>query len=117
MVNQFFAKFSILFLYHRLFGVNRTFVRWIQLIGFIHVAYCITTLCIYLFSCQPISRGWDLLGEGTCVDYLATVAGCESINSAVDFALVAAALFMIRPLRTKRTTKWNLAAIFIVGGL
>ncbi|KAI6085899.1 hypothetical protein F4821DRAFT_239858 [Hypoxylon rubiginosum] len=24
---------------------------------------------------------------------------------------------MIRPLRTKRTTKWNLAAIFIVGGL
>ncbi|KAI1394962.1 hypothetical protein F4819DRAFT_479949 [Hypoxylon fuscum] len=117
VVNQFFAKFSILFLYHRLFGVNRNFVRWIQLIGFIHVAWCIATLCIYLFSCQPISKGWDLLRDGTCVNYLSTVAGCESINSAVDFSLVIAALFMIRPLRMKTSTKWKLAAIFAVGGL
>ncbi|KAI2621840.1 hypothetical protein GGR54DRAFT_83775 [Hypoxylon sp. NC1633] len=52
---------------------------------------------------------------GTCVDYLATVAALESINSGVDFAMVILALFMIRPLNMKMSMKLKLGIIFAVG--
>lgn len=117
MVNQFFAKFSILLFYYRLFGINKLYVRVIYLISFVHLAYCLATLPIYLFSCRPISRGWNPLQPGTCIDYLASVAGCEAVNSVVDFALVMLAWLMIQQLHLKSASKWKLAIIFALGGL
>ncbi|KAI1375297.1 hypothetical protein F4677DRAFT_446380 [Hypoxylon crocopeplum] len=114
--NQLFAKFSILFLYIRIFGVNRTY-RWcIWGISAVHIGYCISTLYIYFFSCRPISKAWDTLAPGYCLDYLATVTGCETVNSGVDLALVALALWMIQELRMDRTTKLRLSLIFALGG-
>ncbi|KAI2618097.1 hypothetical protein GGR54DRAFT_184289 [Hypoxylon sp. NC1633] len=114
-VNQGLVKFSILFLYYRLFHVNQHFVRWIYIIGGLHIAYCLTVIPIYLFSCQPVSKGWDISEPGTCIDSRATVAALQSVNSGVDFALVILALFMIRPLNMKMSTKWKLGLIFALG--
>jgi hypothetical protein len=112
-----FTKTSILLLYHRIFGINRTFSYWIYFLGAMEVAWFIALLPIYLFSCQPISKGWDPLLPGTCVNYDASVAGLESINSAVDFAMVILAFCMIRPLNISNSTKVKLSLIFAVGAL
>lgn len=74
-------------------------------------------LPIYLFSCRPISKAWDFSQTGTCLNYLATVTGAETVNSTVDLLMVALALWMIRALRIGRATKWKLNFIFALGGL
>ena len=115
-MNQILSKLSILLLYRRVFGVIPAFIRWIYLVGVITLAWGAAALPVFLFSCRPISKGWNLLEDGTCVNYAASVAGVESINSAIDFGLVALAWFMIQPL-TSLATKTKLCIIFAIGGL
>ena len=117
VINQFCAKFSLLFLFHRIFWVNKTFVRWIYAIGIVHISYSIACLCIYFFSCRPISKSWDVLQPGTCVNYNASVAGLESINSGVDLAMVILAVLMVRKLHISKSLKIKLAFLFGLGSL
>ncbi|KAI0113635.1 hypothetical protein GGR51DRAFT_506106 [Nemania sp. FL0031] len=116
-LNQFFAKFSILFLYYRIFSVRRAFVRWMYIIGAIQLVDSIITLFINLFSCIPISYNWDFNVDGWCLNQAAVFTGTESVNSAVDLAMVALALFMLVELQLNLWTKLKLSVIFALGGL
>ena len=97
--------------------MKRNFVRWIYVIGALHVAYCLATLPIFLFSCRPISKAWNVLQPGTCIDYTASVAGAETVNSAIDFVMVILALFIVQRLQIRRSAKWRIGVLFAVGSL
>ncbi|KAI0471290.1 hypothetical protein F4859DRAFT_485130 [Xylaria cf. heliscus] len=116
-LNQFFAKFSILALYHRIFSVRRVFVRWIYLLGAIQLVDSIITLFINLFSCTPISYNWDFSEDGWCLDQAAVFTGTETVNSTIDLAMVILACFMIVDLQLDVWTKLKLSIIFVLGGL
>ncbi|XXG94032.1 hypothetical protein Hte_000283 [Hypoxylon texense] len=116
-VNQLCAKFSILFLYYRLFSVNRSFVRWTYVIGSIQILCSTATLFINIFSCMPINYNWDVDVEGYCLDQGAIFAGTESVNSALDLSMVALAILMVHELRLRLSTKLKLAFIFALGSL
>ncbi|KAH8897381.1 hypothetical protein GQ53DRAFT_803361 [Thozetella sp. PMI_491] len=116
VLNQVLSKLSICLLYHRVFGVIPHFNRWIYIVDALTVAWGCAALPVFLFSCTPISRGWNLLEAGTCVDYPTSVAGVESVNSAIDFGLVVLAWFMLQPL-TSLATRVKLGVIFAIGGL
>lgn len=47
----------------------------------------------------------------------ALLAAEETINSCVDFAMMAIAIFMVRKLKMKAHLKRKLAAVFVAGGL
>src|SRR4051794_3356224 len=76
-LNQVATKGSILFMYYRIFGVNRVFAYWIFFTGALVVAWFIATVPLYLFACKPISRGWNPLVAGECLDNPPTVLGAE----------------------------------------
>ncbi|KAL2258305.1 hypothetical protein VTK26DRAFT_8432 [Humicola hyalothermophila] len=114
-VNQLLTKSSLLLLYHRIFGIHRAFAYCIYVIGGINVAWFISVMYLFLFSCRPVSRGWNMLQPGTCLDYPATVAGAESINSAVDFAIAGLGGFMVHALRISTSTKLKLGILFAMG--
>ncbi|KAI1106323.1 hypothetical protein F4804DRAFT_53252 [Jackrogersella minutella] len=116
-INQFCAKFSILFLYYRLFSVNRGFVRWTYIIGTIQAICSTVTLFINLFSCIPISYNWNFDEEGSCLDQGAILAATESVNSGIDLVMVALAIFMVQELRLRLSTKLKLSVIFALGSL
>ncbi|KAI3321222.1 hypothetical protein HD806DRAFT_200193 [Xylariaceae sp. AK1471] len=116
-LNQFFAKFSILLLYYRLFSVKRSFVRWTYVLGAVQAADTILTLFINLFGCYPISYNWSAIEDGRCLDQVLVFTGTESINSAVDFAMVALASVMVYGIQLTLSTKLKLAILFVVGGL
>lgn len=118
-LNQSLAKLSIIFLYYRVFSVNRMFVIWIYGIGFVHTGFTTATILITLFGCQPIAKGWDAKLPGSCVTTAPHpfLAGTESINSTVDFAMVILAGFMVQRLSIKASTKWKLSILFALGGL
>lgn len=117
--NQLFAKLCILLLYRRIFAVNDTY-RWsIYSIAIIHVGLIISAVLVALFGCHPIAKGWDPALPGTCITTAPHpfLAGVESINSAVDFAMVILVMFMIRELNMSISNKLKVSILFILGGL
>lgn len=117
MPNQLCAKFSILFLYHRIFGVNRGYKFWIKFLGGVQIVYTIVTSLVSLFECTPVSMYWDPLATGHCINTGAFLAGVESTNSFVDFAMVILAIVMLRELQVNGQTKLKLGLVFALGGL
>jgi hypothetical protein len=116
-LSQFFAKFSILFLYYRIFSVRPIFVRWMYVIGAIQLVDSIITFFINLFSCTPIAYNWDIAIDGWCLDQAAVFTGTESVNSAIDIAMIVLACFMLVELQLNIWTKLKLSLIFALGGL
>lgn len=115
-LNQFFAKFSILFLFHRLFSIRRTFKYWSWGCGAVQVGYSVATFLVSLLSCQPVSKGWNLVEPGYCINHSIFLAASETVNSSVDFVMVILAVVMIQDLKMKLSTKWKLGILFGLGG-
>lgn len=118
-INQLFAKASLLILYYRIFSTDRTFVVWTCILAAVQLAWFISIFFSLIFMCVPVPKWWDVLGtvEGWCVNDAALLAAEETINSCVDFAMMALAIFMVRKLQMKANLKRKLAAVFIAGGL
>ncbi|RYP47492.1 hypothetical protein DL768_006464 [Monosporascus sp. mg162] len=114
---MYFSKLSIMALYHRIFGVNRTYVWWIYGIFAIHSIWAIVTIVIQLSSCRPLAKFWYPFTPGYC--WSASVAAIpeETVNSGVDFALVILAIFMIRSLQMSRRVKRKLRFLFGLGSM
>lgn len=115
-LNQLFVKFSILFLYHRLFAINKSFKYWMWGCGVVQIGYSVATFLVSLLSCQPVSKGWNLVEPGYCINHSVFLAASETVNSTVDFVMVILAVVMIQSLKMKRSTKWKLAILFGAGG-
>ncbi|KAI0014646.1 hypothetical protein F4780DRAFT_767396 [Xylariomycetidae sp. FL0641] len=116
-VQQTLAKMSLLIFYHRVFSVNKTFVRLSYLVGFVQLSYCIAWVFTSIFMCNPPRKTWEPLIEGSCLDLSVVLAATETINSAVDFVMVGMAAFIVDRLKVSTANKWKLGALFGFGGL
>jgi hypothetical protein len=103
--------------YHRLFGIERIYARSVYVLAAITLVWCLVVLPLFLFSCRPVSKGWDPSKPGSCMNIAAAVSGAESVNCGIDLSLVLLAWYMIRPLRISISDKFKLGIIFAVGGL
>ncbi|KAI2473090.1 integral membrane protein [Annulohypoxylon bovei var. microspora] len=116
--NQLCAKLSILFLYHRIFAVNKTFAIWIKILGVLQFLVSFTSFICNIFQCRPIHKAWDpRVTDGWCVNIGAMLAATETLNSLIDFAMAIFAVLALRGLQTTRSTKWKLAVVFTLAGL
>lgn len=102
-----------------MFWSDRTFVRWVYILATIHVCWFITFFFFLLFLCTPVSKWWDVAGTqpGYCVDGNAVLVPEETINSTINFALVALTVVVIRKLKITKHLRIKLAFVFVVGGL
>jgi hypothetical protein len=117
-MNQLFAKLSILFLYYRLFHINQRFLYCVYALGSIQIAWSIGTTLVHYFECWPTAKLWDSSLQGYCINSEAFLAGGETPNSLVDFALIGLAVWMVHALKSIKTgEKVRLYAIFTIGGL
>ncbi|KAH7304535.1 hypothetical protein B0I35DRAFT_484386 [Stachybotrys elegans] len=78
-INQFCAKLSILFLYHRIFGVNGKFAFWIKAVGALQTVHTIKNLVFLAVN--------------------------KAANSLIDFIMAIQAVIMLRSLRTTKQVK------------
>ncbi|KAI1090156.1 integral membrane protein [Rostrohypoxylon terebratum] len=116
--NQLCAKLSILFLYHRIFAVDKKFAIWIKVLGALQILISFTSFICNIFQCRPIRKAWDpRVTEGWCVNVSAMLTATETINSLIDFAMAIFAVFALRGLQTTRSTKWKLAVVFALAGM
>ncbi|KAK3983798.1 hypothetical protein QBC44DRAFT_302513 [Cladorrhinum sp. PSN332] len=115
-LNQTFTKLSVLFLYHRIFFINRTFVRWVYSVGGVLVVWCIVTVFIGLFVCKPVAAAYDPTIEGKCLDSQALLAA-GVFNSSIDFVMVGMAVWMVVGLKLPTGTRLRIGVLFALGGL
>ncbi|KAI0112011.1 hypothetical protein GGR51DRAFT_557192 [Nemania sp. FL0031] len=112
---QLFAKLSIMALYHRMFGVNQKFARYIYALIIYHVTLIIAVTFLLGFHCRPLPKFWNPLLPGQCIEEGTFIAVSESINSFGDFLLVALAVAMVNTLQVKPAVKRKLAFLFGLG--
>ncbi|KUI62479.1 hypothetical protein VP1G_09594 [Cytospora mali] len=79
-LQQLFAKFSLLFLYYRIFSVNRAFVLAVYVIGAIQLSWSIATYVAHWLECTPPARLSNPKLPGSCIDGGAFLAVTENLR-------------------------------------
>ncbi|KAK8102393.1 hypothetical protein PG984_015539 [Apiospora sp. TS-2023a] len=116
--NQLFAKLSILFLYHRIFSINRKFAVWIKVLGALQILVSVIGEALNISLCSPVEKAWDpMINWGSCINSGALVTGTETCNSLLDFALAIFAVFALRTVKIRHSTKWKLSIVFVLAGV
>jgi hypothetical protein len=116
-LNQTFAKLSLLTFYHRIFSINRSFVRWVYSVGIIQVLWCVVMVLVRLFLCRPIAAAYNPTIKGTCLNSQILLAAGDSVNSAIDFVMVGMAIWMVIKLKMSTGARLKLGILFALGGL
>lgn len=117
-LNQLSAKASILLLYHRIFGINKTYTRSIIALGVLQITYTVAALLTSILQCVPVKKYWKPLEiGGSCIRYGVYLATAETVNCVVDFAMATLAVIMLRDLQMSKRTKHKLAIVFTLGAL
>lgn len=116
-LQQTFAKLSLLALYHRLFSISRPFSIGVWIVAALQVAWGVGVYVAYLNSCKPISKAWDIVQDGKCVDDNVFFSASDPPNSIIDFIMAGQAIWMLRSLRMGTNAKFRLAFLFLIGAL
>ena len=111
------AKNSILFLYARIFAVDKKFLFGIYTVGVLNVLWFIAATLGLVFQCTPIQKAWDPILPGKCINFAAFMVAIEVPNSLLDFVIMALPINMLRAMRMSLREKLVLAFIFFLGGL
>ena len=111
------VKFSILFLYKRLFGANKRFKNVLWGVGAFTGAYSFVEATIAIFQCRPVNAAWNMNVHGYCVNIALGAIIIGSINVAVDFVTLILPIHPVWKLKMKMKWKLQVIGIFLLGGL
>ncbi len=110
-------KMSILVLYIRLFGVNRSFQRFSQLTMFVICGYLFANLFTQIFGCSPRSKYWNPDTPGHCINYTKAGLVYGSMNIASDLFILVLPLPVLWRLKLSRREKVLISLIFMSGAM
>ena len=109
-------KLSILFLYVRLFGVQRKFAYacYIQMV--LVVIWAIVTEFVFIFQCSPIWVAWDpTRSGGTCFQFARLFIGTNTVNVIMDFAILVTPMYLIWTLQLSVQKKLLISGVLVLG--
>jgi hypothetical protein len=110
------ARFSVVFMYYRLFSVDRRFAISLKSVGALSLAWFFAVACLSVFTCDPVQKQWDPRLEGTCMNLQTIFVVTESVNCTLDLMLVCLPIFLIQTLTIATREKIGLCLIFLCGG-
>ncbi|KAL8652639.1 MAG: hypothetical protein Q9210_002565 [Variospora velana] len=108
------AKFSVLCFYRRVFG--KPIFLGTTVIFVLQSIWCIICIFLAIFRCNPIAGSWDISVPSKCINFETIVVAAEPFNCALDLAMVALPVRIIRTLQLSRRHKIQVSAIFLLGG-
>lgn len=89
-----------------------------MIVGVLQGLLVFPALFVNAFQCDPVSKYWNVVDlSGSCINVGAYLAGAETVNSSIDFAMTGLGMFFIRHLQLRSGTKWMLRIVFAIGGL
>jgi len=114
--SQGFAKNSLLWLYYRIFSVDRSYRFSILAMVVINVLWMTVCPLVEIFRCTPIRKGIDPFIPGTCINISTYFAASEVLGAAIDFAMVGMAIFMLQKIKLSRRDRYKVSVLFAIGG-
>ena len=111
------AKFSVLILFRRIFGPDKTFKLNLLVLGTISAAWWVAASLGAALRCQPVQSQYDPLIQGHCYSVQHFFIAVEVPNCLLDFAIVALPISVIRRLHLPLKHKITLSLIFLLGSL
>ncbi|KAI1779058.1 hypothetical protein F4818DRAFT_238049 [Hypoxylon cercidicola] len=109
-------KFSILFLYHRIFPSKR-FRKALFAIGALVLSWAFSAFFPSVFNCYPIEMAWYHNVKGTCIDYGKVTLIIGIFNIMFDFVLLATPMPLLWKLQMSTRRKVLLSGAFAAGSI
>ena len=110
-------KMSILFLYLRIFNIDKVFRYCIWFLMFITSGYLFSDLWTTLFICQPITKHWRPETPGHCNITLQVVYGFGCLHFITDLLIFVLPLPMVWRMQLSLKEKVGVSLIFMLGSL
>ena len=108
------TKFSLLFLYMRVFP-QRSFRFMSYGLMAVVASYFLGATLYFLLKCRPFSANWDITIENACGDQHAGWLGTGIVNIATDFLVLISPMHKVWRLQLPAKTKGAVAGIFGMG--
>lgn len=109
-------KFSIIFLYRRLFAVQ-SFRRVSMIVGIVCFVWMVVGIVGGFLYCIPMQSFWNPIVEGHCFSYDIWFMAMEIIELLLDVVILCLPLRMIAGLHLPMRKRVMLSGIFLLGGL
>ena len=110
------AKISILLLYRRIF-TTRPFRIVTLAMGVVILAWCISSVLVTSFQCDPVAAVWNFNLEATCLDPVVFSLAIALTGVLTDLIVLFLPLHMIWKLHLPIRQKIVLSMVFLLGGL
>ena len=110
-------KFSILYLYHRIFFVVRSFTITLWAVGIFIICYCIMQSFASIFQCMPIYSNWEVGVEHYCINVDLGATILAALNVLTDFVILILPMPLLYKLQKPLKQKLQIMGIFLLGGL
>ena len=111
------GRFSLLFLYNRIFKSDRNFYVAVRIVGILNGLWYIAATIMLSVRCVPVRKNWNPLIQGQCFHTVPLLVGISIVDSLLDFMVILVPISVLRRLQMSLRRKIHLALIFILGGL
>ncbi|MCJ1474351.1 hypothetical protein MMC13_003009 [Lambiella insularis] len=109
------AKISILLLYRRIFA-TRSFRIVTLIMGVVILAWCISSVLVTSFQCDPVAAAWNFHLTATCIDPVVFSLAIALTGVLTDFVVLFLPVHMIWKLHLPTRQKIVLSIVFLLGG-
>ena len=108
----------MIFLYHRLFSVQRWMFWGLRIIGILTILWFVALIFLVSFQCTPAAYLFDVSIDGSChVNNLLGFSISEVVNALLDLSLVFLPVRSVMKLHLPMKERIGVAAIFVIGAL
>ncbi|KAI0437677.1 hypothetical protein F4803DRAFT_555750 [Xylaria telfairii] len=111
-----FSKASVLFLYERIFSVERRLYIWIQIMKGLLVGYLLTAAGVLIFATNPIEAQWKYWIPHTTIQQSVSYLLVGIANLLFDIVILAIPQSKVWKLNQSRRRRLSLSLIFLLGG-
>lgn len=110
-------KGSILYLYHRIFFVDRKLRIALWAVGIFVVCFCFVQSLASVLACLPVSAHYTLNKPHYCVNRRLAGTIISAFNVVSEFVILCLPLPALYKMHTPRRQKMGIMGIFMTGGL
>lgn len=109
------VKFSVLFLYKRIFP-QAGFRRILSYYGYFVLLYTVAFLVLDIFHCRPVSQAWHSNNKDSClnIDTIWIIGG--SLNALTDIGALCLPMPLLWHLNVEKEKRIQLMGVFLLGG-
>ncbi|KAI1120305.1 hypothetical protein F5Y10DRAFT_134527 [Nemania abortiva] len=110
------SKASVLFLYERIFSVERRLFIWIQVMKGLLIAYLLTATFTLVFTTNPVQAQWKYWIPHTTIQKIPFYIVIGVANLLFDIAILAIPQTRVWKLHQSLNRRLSLSLVFLLGG-